>query len=189
MFGLDESIAASSGGASIWIVIAVAVLLGLRHATDPDHLAAMTTLVASGPERAARRAGELGLAWGLGHAATLFAFGFPILFLDSFLPRAGSAGGGDGDRARHRLPRPAAPRPLAPRWARFHAHPQFMAFIVAEAALATRAAARRGHAAEASTRPASPRSTRQTTRPLRATSTTTWDARIAGVHASRPICG
>ena len=62
MFGLDESIAASSGGASIWIVIAVAVLLGLRHATDPDHLVAMTTLVASGQERAARRAGELGLA-------------------------------------------------------------------------------------------------------------------------------
>ncbi len=87
MFGLDESIAASSGGASIWIVIAVAVLLGLRHATDPDHLAAMTTLVASGPERAARRAGELGLAWGLGHAATLFAFGLPILLFDSVLPQ------------------------------------------------------------------------------------------------------
>ena len=38
----------------------------------------MTTLVAGGRERAARRAGELGLAWGLGHAATLFAFGLPI---------------------------------------------------------------------------------------------------------------
>jgi high-affinity nickel permease len=86
MFGLDERIAASSDGASIWIVLAVAVLLGLRHATDPDHLAAVTTLVASGRERAARRAGELGLAWGLGHAATLFAFGLPIILLDSFLP-------------------------------------------------------------------------------------------------------
>jgi len=84
MFGLDERIAASDG-ASIWIVLVVAVLLGLRHATDPDHLAAVTTLVASGRERAARRAGELGLAWGLGHAATLFAFGLPILLLNSFL--------------------------------------------------------------------------------------------------------
>jgi len=74
MFGLDERIAATDG-ASTWIVLAVAVLLGLRHATDPDHLAAVTTLVASGRERAACRAGELGLAWGLGHAATLFAFG------------------------------------------------------------------------------------------------------------------
>jgi high-affinity nickel permease len=87
MFGLDERIAASSDGAPIWIVLAVAVLLGLRHATDPDHLVAVTTLVAGGRERAARRAGELGLAWGLGHAATLFAFGLPILLLDSALPR------------------------------------------------------------------------------------------------------
>ena len=62
------------------------MLLGLRHATDPDHLAAVTTLVASGQERAARRARELGLAWGLGHAVTLFAFGLPILLLDSVLP-------------------------------------------------------------------------------------------------------
>jgi hypothetical protein len=31
MFGLDERIAASSNGASIWIVLAVAVLLGLRQ--------------------------------------------------------------------------------------------------------------------------------------------------------------
>src|SRR4051812_38526484 len=87
MFGLDESLAASSNGASIWIVLAVAVLLGLRHATDPDHLVAVTTLVAGGRDRAARRAGELGLAWGLGHAATLFAFGLPILFLGSVLPQ------------------------------------------------------------------------------------------------------
>ena len=47
----------------------------------------MTTLVASGRERAARRAGELGLAWGLGHAATLFAFGLPIILLNSSLPQ------------------------------------------------------------------------------------------------------
>ena len=87
MFGLDERIAASSDGASIWIVLAVAVLLGLRHATDPDHLAAVTTLVASGREHAARRAGELGLAWGLGHATALFAFGLPIILFRSFLPQ------------------------------------------------------------------------------------------------------
>jgi len=87
MFGLDETIATLSDGTSIWIVLAVAVLLGLRHASDPDHLAAVTTLVAGGGKGAARRAGELGLAWGLGHAATLVAFGLPILLLDNFLPR------------------------------------------------------------------------------------------------------
>ncbi len=86
MFGLDDKIAAFSNGGSVWIVLAVAVLLGLRHATDPDHIAAVSALVAGGRERAARRAGGLGLAWGLGHALTLFAFGLPILLLDSYLP-------------------------------------------------------------------------------------------------------
>jgi len=86
MLGLDDRIAAFSDGASVWIVLALAVLLGLRHATDPDHLAAVTTLVASGRERAARRAGELGLAWGLGHSVALFAFGLPILLLNEYLP-------------------------------------------------------------------------------------------------------
>ncbi len=86
MFGLDDRLAAVADGGSIWIVLAVAVLLGLRHATDPDHLAAVSTLVAGGRERATRRASELGLAWGLGHAVTLFAFGLPILLLDSYLP-------------------------------------------------------------------------------------------------------
>ena len=75
MFGLDDYLASYTDGAGIWIVLLVAVLLGLRHATDPDHVAAVTTLVAGSRERTTRRAAELGAAWGLGHAVTLFAFG------------------------------------------------------------------------------------------------------------------
>jgi ABC-type nickel/cobalt efflux system permease component RcnA len=86
MFGLDERIVALSDGTSVWIVLVVAVLLGLRHATDPDHLAAVTSLVAGGRERAARGAARLGLFWGLGHAVTLFAFGLPIVLLNRYLP-------------------------------------------------------------------------------------------------------
>lgn len=86
MLGLDDRIAALSDGVSIWVVIAVAVLLGLRHATDPDHLAAVTSLVAGGDEGAGRGAGRLGLFWGLGHAATLFAFGLPVVVLGEYLP-------------------------------------------------------------------------------------------------------
>jgi ABC-type nickel/cobalt efflux system permease component RcnA len=86
MFGLDDLIASYSDGAAVWIVLLAAVLLGLRHATDPDHIAAVTSLVAGTRERAARTAAGLGLAWGAGHALTLFAFGLPILLLDKYLP-------------------------------------------------------------------------------------------------------
>lgn len=86
MFGIDDAIAGLSDGASVWLVLLVGVLLGLRHATDPDHLAAMTTLIASGRDRAARSAGLLGLAWGLGHGTTLFLFGLPIVLFDTYLP-------------------------------------------------------------------------------------------------------
>lgn len=86
MLGLDDLLASYSDGAAVWLVVVVAILLGLRHATDPDHLAAVTTLVAGTRERAARSAGRLGAAWGGGHAVSLFAFGVPILLLDSYLP-------------------------------------------------------------------------------------------------------
>jgi hypothetical protein len=86
MFGLDDHIASLSSGASVLVVILVAALLGLRHATDPDHLAAVATLVASKRENAARSAARLGAFWGLGHATTLLLFGLPILLADRYLP-------------------------------------------------------------------------------------------------------
>ena len=73
MFGLDDWIAELAHGEALVAVLAVALLLGLRHASDPDHLAAVSTLIASEPEDGTRRAGRLGLAWGLGHATTLAA--------------------------------------------------------------------------------------------------------------------
>jgi ABC-type nickel/cobalt efflux system permease component RcnA len=86
MFGLDDWIAGLSDGAPVGVVLLVAVLLGLRHATDPDHIAAMTTLVATGRERAARSAARLGAWWGVGHGITLVAFGVPILLAQRYLP-------------------------------------------------------------------------------------------------------
>src|SRR5919198_4586879 len=85
MFGLDDTIATLGTGQVFLLVAAVAVLLGLRHATDPDHLTAVTTLVA-GDGADSRRAGRLGLTWGLGHATTLFAFGLPIVLYRTYLP-------------------------------------------------------------------------------------------------------
>jgi len=92
MFGLDDWVAGMSEGASVTVVILVAVLLGLRHAADPDHLAAMTTLVASGREHAARSAAQLGAWWGVGHAVTLVAFGIPILLAERYLPERAQQG-------------------------------------------------------------------------------------------------
>jgi hypothetical protein len=86
MFGLDDTIAGFSDGTTVLLVMLVAILLGLRHASDPDHLAAMTTLIASGRERAGRGAAKLGFAWGLGHGTTLFIFGLPIVLFDKYLP-------------------------------------------------------------------------------------------------------
>jgi len=88
MFGLDDSLAALSTGQVFAIVMAVAALLGLRHATDPDHLTAVSTLVAGERDFGPRRAGILGFTWGLGHATTLFGFGLPIVLFDSYLPES-----------------------------------------------------------------------------------------------------
>ena len=88
MFGLDERIAALSDGTTLLFVIVVAVVVGLRHASDPDHLAAVTTLIASGRERAARSAARLGLVWGLTVVADSAQFSAAI----SELAPAGTAG-------------------------------------------------------------------------------------------------
>jgi hypothetical protein len=91
MFGLDDQIASLGAGEAFLVVAVIAILLGLRHATDPDHLTAVSTLVA-GDGADTRGAGRLGLAWGIGHATTLFAFGLPIVLYRSYLPEAVQTG-------------------------------------------------------------------------------------------------
>jgi High-affinity nickel-transport protein len=86
MFGLDDHIAGLSNGTTLLEVVAVSVLLGLRHAGDPDHLTAVTTMIASRHDRATRQAARLGLTWGLGHATSLFVFGVPVVLYSAYLP-------------------------------------------------------------------------------------------------------
>ena len=88
MTALDNWIAGLGHGAGLTIALITALLLGLRHATDPDHLTAVSTLALSDDRRGARRAGTLGLVWGLGHATTLLIFGVPAILLRSYLPHA-----------------------------------------------------------------------------------------------------
>ena len=82
MSELWQSIAA----APIVAAVSLAVLLGLRHATDPDHLTVVATMMVSDATHGVRRAGWLGLAWGVGHGVTLFAFGLPVVLLERELP-------------------------------------------------------------------------------------------------------
>src|SRR6266853_299867 len=58
--------------------------LGMRHATDPDHVVAVTTIVSR--ERRVDRAGEIGMLWGLGHTATILLVGGAILLFDVVIP-------------------------------------------------------------------------------------------------------
>jgi cytochrome c biogenesis protein CcdA len=88
MFGLDHDIATLGAGQAFAVTAIVAILLGLRHATDPDHLTAVTTLIAGDHHHAPRKARALGFVWGLGHATTLFAFGLPIVLAHNYLPES-----------------------------------------------------------------------------------------------------
>jgi high-affinity nickel permease len=75
------------GPTALWIVLLVSLALGLRHASDPDHLAAVTTLIASEKDsRGMRKAGSMGLFWGIGHGTSLVLIGLPLVLLGRYLP-------------------------------------------------------------------------------------------------------
>ncbi len=72
-------------------VILLGFLLGMRHATDPDHVVAVTTIVSQ--QRSLARAARIGALWGVGHTATIFLVGGAIIVLkvqlSSIPPRVG----------------------------------------------------------------------------------------------------
>jgi hypothetical protein len=70
-----ESFAASAG---------LGALLGMRHALEPDHLAAVSTLMTG--ERSSAKAAWLGAFWGLGHTLTLFTAGALLVLLQTEMP-------------------------------------------------------------------------------------------------------
>ena len=64
--------------------ISLGLVVGARHAFEPDHLAAVSTLV--GGTRNGRSAVALGLLWGLGHTISLLGVGVALVGLDAMMP-------------------------------------------------------------------------------------------------------
>jgi high-affinity nickel-transport protein len=70
--------------------IALGFLLGMRHATDADHIAAVAAIV--GRERLVRPAAWIGVWWGLGHTMTIALVGAAIVLFNWIIePRLGLA--------------------------------------------------------------------------------------------------
>ena len=69
---------------NLLVVIGVGFLLGVRHATDPDHVIAVTTIVSR--QRNVRHAGLIGALWGIGHTITIFLVGVAIILFNLTIP-------------------------------------------------------------------------------------------------------
>jgi high-affinity nickel-transport protein len=65
-------------------VILLGFFLGMRHATDPDHVIAVSTIVSR--QRALRQAALIGVLWGLGHTLTIFVVGGAIILFSVVIP-------------------------------------------------------------------------------------------------------
>ena len=65
-------------------LIALGFFLGMRHATDPDHVVAVTTIVAR--EKRMSMAALIGVLWGVGHAATILLVGGAIILFGIVIP-------------------------------------------------------------------------------------------------------
>jgi high-affinity nickel-transport protein len=69
---------------SLLSILALGFFLGMRHATDADHVVAVTTIVSR--ERSVKAAAIVGALWGLGHSATLFLVGGALLVFRFVVP-------------------------------------------------------------------------------------------------------
>jgi hypothetical protein len=88
---VDQWLTGLLDGAPLVVALGIAFVLGLRHASDPDHLVAVTSLVAADGGDT-RRAARLGAWWGVGHAGALVVIGVPLIAFKTELPAALESG-------------------------------------------------------------------------------------------------
>jgi len=71
-------------GGNIVNLLMLGLLLGLRHALDADHVAAVASLTSQ--KQSLSNSIKQGAAWGAGHSITLFLFGSIVIFMDTMMP-------------------------------------------------------------------------------------------------------
>ncbi len=69
---------------TLFSILLLGFFLGMRHATDSDHVIAVTTIVSR--QRSVSRAALTGVYWGLGHSLTLLVVGSAIIFFGLVIP-------------------------------------------------------------------------------------------------------
>ncbi len=69
---------------ALFAILLLGFFLGMRHATDPDHVVAVTTIVSR--ERTLLHATVIGALWGLGHTLTILAVGSAIILFKLTIP-------------------------------------------------------------------------------------------------------
>jgi high-affinity nickel-transport protein len=69
---------------TLFAILALGFFLGMRHATDSDHVIAVTTIVSRA--KSARAALGVGALWGLGHSATILTVGGGIVLFGWVIP-------------------------------------------------------------------------------------------------------
>jgi high-affinity nickel permease len=69
---------------TLFSIIAIGFFLGMRHATDPDHVIAVTTIVSR--QRDIKHAALIGILWGVGHTITIFMVGAAIILFGLVIP-------------------------------------------------------------------------------------------------------
>jgi high-affinity nickel permease len=85
IFSAFESVESTIDTAAPVGVLLLGLLVGLRHAMEADHVAAVSTMVSTSKGRL-RRVPVLGALWGLGHTATLFVVGLIVPLLAVNIP-------------------------------------------------------------------------------------------------------
>lgn len=65
-------------------VLLLGFVLGMRHATDADHVVAVTAIVSGEPSL--RRASRVGVLWGIGHSVTIMVVGGAIVVFRLTIP-------------------------------------------------------------------------------------------------------